>query len=209
MSGPTPGRPDGVIHGPESDETANTGVMWQAETAFLFNQDRDWLSVQNSPARLAFHGRKCHRETRVAGAALCIRRISPGRLLLRSRLAGRRSPRAMEDIMDSQEPNLPVKGKKRRRIGRAAGRHSYHGRRSSRLWRRSRRYKGCSIAETWSNIGAVVLLLTPWPVYWYKWRKNAEEFETPTDEAIRQEWELNYLFHSRKSRGTTCQRDRR
>jgi hypothetical protein len=68
-------------------------------------------------------------------------------------------------------------------------------------------YKGCSVApDTWSNIGGVLLLLTPWPVYWYQWRKNAEEFlptDTPgrtTGESIRQERELNYLAHSRKSR---------
>jgi hypothetical protein len=67
-------------------------------------------------------------------------------------------------------------------------------------------YKGYSVAPAiWSNIGAMLLLVAPWPVYWYEWRKNAEEF-LPTatgappriEEGIRQEWELNYLCRSCK-----------
>jgi hypothetical protein len=66
-------------------------------------------------------------------------------------------------------------------------------------------YNGCFAAPTiWSNLGAVLLLVCPWPIYLYQWRRNAEEFMprgaswSATAEAIRQEWELNYIAHWRK-----------
>jgi hypothetical protein len=79
-------------------------------------------------------------------------------------------------------------------------------------------------AWTWSAIGAALLfgsymgwfgaptiwlyalgawfLVFPWFVYRYEWKKNAEEFlpsdhsHNAIDEGIRQEWELNWLYHN-------------
>jgi len=55
-------------------------------------------------------------------------------------------------------------------------------------------------ATPWSYIFDVLLLVSPWFFYRYQWRKNAEEFipsrkdfPNPIDEAIRTEWELEYI----------------
>jgi hypothetical protein len=68
-------------------------------------------------------------------------------------------------------------------------------------------YKGYFGAPSiWAYAGAVMFLVLACIFYWYQWRKNAEEFlpsDAPcsvTDEAIRQEWELNYLTQSRAER---------
>jgi len=61
-------------------------------------------------------------------------------------------------------------------------------------------YTGCLTATPWIYAFDVLLLVSPWFFYRYRWKKNAEEFlpsekdvPNPTDEAIRKEWELNYL----------------
>jgi hypothetical protein len=66
-------------------------------------------------------------------------------------------------------------------------------------------YKSCfPTPDVWTNAGAVLLLLFAWFQYWRQWGKNAEEFTPagatwrPTEEGIRREWELNYLFCSRQ-----------
>jgi hypothetical protein len=59
-------------------------------------------------------------------------------------------------------------------------------------------YKGCLDAAPLMYVGAALLLVVPWFYYRYEWNRNAEEFhpsnlEYPTDEAIRKEWELDYI----------------
>jgi hypothetical protein len=68
-------------------------------------------------------------------------------------------------------------------------------------------YKGYLGGQTfWSLFAVTLLLIVPWFYYRYEWKKNAEEFlpsdhsHNPTDEAIRQQWELNYIVHSHEQR---------
>jgi hypothetical protein len=68
-------------------------------------------------------------------------------------------------------------------------------------------YTGFFGAPTvWSYAAGVLLLVVPWFIYRYEWKKNAEEFlpsdrsDRPcgvTDEGIRREWELEYLTRNR------------
>jgi len=66
-------------------------------------------------------------------------------------------------------------------------------------------YKGCLGAPSiWYSALAVFLMVWPWIKYRYQWKKNAEahvpsEGPHPTDEGIRQEWELTYLVHTRRA----------
>jgi hypothetical protein len=55
-------------------------------------------------------------------------------------------------------------------------------------------------ATPWIYAFDILILVSPWFFYRYRWKKNAEEFlpsgkdvPNPTDEAIRKEWEINYL----------------
>jgi hypothetical protein len=66
-------------------------------------------------------------------------------------------------------------------------------------------YKTCFASPTiWTNLGGILLLISPWFVYRYRWHKNAEKFTPrdapgrPTEEGIRLEWELNYIARVRK-----------
>lgn len=61
-------------------------------------------------------------------------------------------------------------------------------------------YTGCLTATPWKYALDVLILVSPWFFYRYRWKKNAAEFlpskndfSNPTDEAIRKEWEINYL----------------
>jgi hypothetical protein len=67
-------------------------------------------------------------------------------------------------------------------------------------------YEGCFGAPTtWSYAAAVLLLVVPWLYYRYEWNRNAEEFlpsdapHSATDEAIRQEWEVDYIARKRQA----------
>jgi hypothetical protein len=74
-------------------------------------------------------------------------------------------------------------------------------------------YKSCFNApdapDVWLNLGAVLLVVFAWVRYWWRWRKNAEEFLPAgapwrsTQEGIRKQWELNYIFYSRKRLATS------
>lgn len=54
-------------------------------------------------------------------------------------------------------------------------------------------------------VGSVLLLIVPWIYYRIKWQKNADEFLPkdepvfPTDEALRTEWELDYIVHKQSA----------
>ncbi|PNE11157.1 MAG: hypothetical protein CR217_10230 [Beijerinckiaceae bacterium] len=61
-------------------------------------------------------------------------------------------------------------------------------------------YTGCLTATPWRYAFDVLILVSPWFLYRYRWKKNAEEFlpsekgvPNPTDEAIRKEWEIIYV----------------
>jgi hypothetical protein len=78
-------------------------------------------------------------------------------------------------------------------------------------------YKGGLGAPTiLSTAAAMFLLVWPWLYYWYQWKKNAEEHLPsdivdrpcgPTDEGIRQEWEINYLAYSRGAARRSAERN--
>ena len=76
-------------------------------------------------------------------------------------------------------------------------------------------YFGMLQPTSWSYAGCLVLLIFPWIVYRRRSKKNADEFLpldpdpdalSPTDEAIRREWELEYLFASRSRDALVSQR---
>jgi hypothetical protein len=63
---------------------------------------------------------------------------------------------------------------------------------------------------TWRYVIGLAIFVAPWFVYRHQWKKNAEEFlpsddgaPNVTDEAIRQEWELNYIANSRQAERRT------
>src|SRR5258706_9620392 len=64
-------------------------------------------------------------------------------------------------------------------------------------------YLGYHEATAWKYLGGLILLILPWPIYVREWRKNAENFlprdapNLPTDEALRVEWEIEYLARRR------------
>jgi hypothetical protein len=67
-------------------------------------------------------------------------------------------------------------------------------------------YKGCVGAPTiWSYALWALVLVLPWFLYSKEWHKNAEAFlpsdhsHRPINEAIRQEWELEYVVRARKA----------
>lgn len=58
------------------------------------------------------------------------------------------------------------------------------------------------VTGQWPAFVGVVLLVAPWPVYLWQWRKNSRGFlpssddpdwHNPTDERLREAWELNYI----------------
>jgi hypothetical protein len=67
-------------------------------------------------------------------------------------------------------------------------------------------YLGCFPHSTiWSYPAGALLLIATWVIYKRKWDRNAEEFlpsgdDAPsrTNEAFRQEWELNYIHSARR-----------
>lgn len=60
-------------------------------------------------------------------------------------------------------------------------------------------YTGCLKATPtpWIYAFDVLILVSPWFFYGYRWKKNAEEFHDPTDEVIRKEWEIIYVIAMR------------
>lgn len=65
------------------------------------------------------------------------------------------------------------------------------------------------LTNSWAAIVAVPLLVLPWLFYVWQWRRNADEFmpphgpadgEIPTDEKLREAWELDYIV-KRRPRG--------
>ena len=75
-------------------------------------------------------------------------------------------------------------------------------------------YKNYVVPTIWSNLGGALLLCCPWLIYWYVWRKNAEDFMptgTPSraaEEGIRQEWEHTYIARARSRASTDSQQDK-
>lgn len=67
-------------------------------------------------------------------------------------------------------------------------------------------FNGCLGTPTiWSYAAAVLLIVVAWIWYGREWRKNAEEFRPsdgpwPTEEAIRQQWELNWVDNHRRAK---------
>lgn len=65
-------------------------------------------------------------------------------------------------------------------------------------------YMGYVDSSAWKYAIAAILTVAPWFFYRRQWNKNAEEFlpsdnpGRPTEEGIRQEWEMNYLAHIRR-----------
>ncbi|ATU92894.1 hypothetical protein [Phyllobacterium zundukense] len=66
-------------------------------------------------------------------------------------------------------------------------------------------YFGVPAPTIWSYFIGAAFLIVPWFIYPYEWRKNADEFVpkdrdpdalSPTDEAIRTEWELEYIVNT-------------
>jgi hypothetical protein len=57
-----------------------------------------------------------------------------------------------------------------------------------------------SSSSPWPYAGGLLLLVIPWFVYAYQWRKNAKAFRgvLATDEAIRFEWELDHNFYNKR-----------
>jgi hypothetical protein len=66
-------------------------------------------------------------------------------------------------------------------------------------------YFGFPEPTVWRYLASGGCLFFPWFVYKYRWKKNAEAFlpdepyaAFPTDEGLRQEWELEYLSAQRE-----------
>lgn len=68
-------------------------------------------------------------------------------------------------------------------------------------------YNGRIEATVWAYGFDALLIVVPWVVYNREWKKNAAAFRprdpsvpNPTDEGIRQEWELEYLSRAEHNR---------
>jgi hypothetical protein len=75
-------------------------------------------------------------------------------------------------------------------------------------------FAGVTPSTIWLFEGGALLLVVPWIVYAHEWKTNAEKFlpsdpdiPNPIDEAIRYEWEINYLLNlDRQQREGTSDR---
>lgn len=71
-------------------------------------------------------------------------------------------------------------------------------------------YVGCLSGTPVTYAFDILLLLLPWLFYRRRWRRTADEFlpslesdaPNPTDEALRTEWELEYIVRNRRAGGS-------
>jgi len=68
-------------------------------------------------------------------------------------------------------------------------------------------YFGGLEATPWRYAASALFIVVPWFVYSYAFKKNAKEFmpddpgpNSPTDEGLRMEWEIEYLGRQRQAR---------
>ena len=65
-------------------------------------------------------------------------------------------------------------------------------------------YRPLSLSTVWAWMIGLLLMLVPWLAYRHEWNKNAREFmpdnpASAADEAIRREWEVDYVARHRES----------